>query len=172
MKRRVPTSAELPPPIREGLSRLAADAVPGPFGRKPFRELVTDHHEVFTELRRLPRSKWKRIVKLLEDWDIVDKDQLGEAVLRATYSEVSRAASANPAHRDEVQQAETQRNPAKRAGANRQLDATGTNDARPAEPQRIAADRNVTHRSAADGNETELALHRRAALLNRQNGRR
>lgn len=47
VKRPIPTLAELPPSVREGLSRLTGNATPDPFGRKSLRQLVADHLVVF-----------------------------------------------------------------------------------------------------------------------------
>ena len=81
----LPPTDQLPAAVREGLERLAADAV-GPFGRTPLSWLVADHLPLFEELRRL-KASWMQINGLLAANGIGRAGgPFPAAVLRATYA--------------------------------------------------------------------------------------
>jgi hypothetical protein len=123
----LPPTDQLPAAVREGLERLAADAV-GPFGRTPLSWLVADHLPLFEELRRL-KASWMQINGLLAANGIGRAGgPFPAAVLRATYARAAATAAArgtakrnrtkrSEMNRDEMQRDETKRDEAKRNGA-------------------------------------------------------
>lgn len=94
-----PSADRLPATIREGLERLAADAV-GPFGRTPLSRLVADHLPVFSKLLEM-RASWAQQAGLLADSGIVGADgPVSAAVLRATYARAAAAAARGTTNRN------------------------------------------------------------------------
>ncbi len=168
----------LPADLREPFERLVADAE-GEFGPTPLARLMSAHLPFFTALHRRGAS-WPQTADLLTARGIIGPSgPFTAGVVRATYARVCAAAAtaANTAQRNEAHPIETKRNPRQQNVADRQSQAPETGAAHPNTAERIAPDRNaaprnVVHRNYVDPDETQAALHRRAALLNRQNRRR
>jgi hypothetical protein len=135
MTRASPTADQLPATVREGLERLAADAV-GTFGPTPLAKLVAGHLHVFADLRELGAS-WAQTAGLLTAYGIKGTDgPFAADVLRATYARAAASAAANCAtkrnrtkrnktkgdetQRDDVQRDEVQRGEAKRGALKRE----------------------------------------------------
>ena len=139
----LPTTDQLPAAVREGLERLAADAV-GPFGRTPLSWLVADHLPLFEELRRL-KASWAQTAGLLAAHGIRGTDgPFAADVLRATYARAAASAAASGA---------TKRNGAKRNKTNG--DEAQRDDVPRDEVQRSEAKRGALKRDGAEPNETK-----------------
>jgi hypothetical protein len=167
MTRAVPTLEQLPDVIREGLARLAADAV-GTFRPTPLSRLITAHLPWFTTLRQLDAA-WAQIARMLGDAGIVGSEgPIAADVLRATYARaVATAAKRNATQHIETRRAKSQ--PGERA---RPLDGgdhheTDANAAEPTAGAGNGAQRNTADRNQRPSDEAGTSLHRRAALLNR-----
>jgi hypothetical protein len=178
MTRRAPTKTRLPADLREPFERLVADAA-GEFGPTPLARLMAAHLPLFEDLHRRGASGAQTVHLLTEHGITGPNGPFTANVVRATYSRVraAAAAAAKAAQRNEAQQVATRRNPTKQETVLRRPGGAPGDGARPTGTKRNAAERNIAHRHAADGHdakggEIESALHRRAALLNRQNGRR
>lgn len=128
----LPTTDQLPAAVREGLERLAADAV-GKFGPTPLSKLVAGHLHLFADLRELGAS-WAQSAGLLAAHGIMGTDgPFAADVLRATYARAAASAAAsdatkrnrtkrnntngNETQRDAVQRSEAKRSAIKRDGA-------------------------------------------------------
>lgn len=135
----LPAADQLPAAVRDGLARLAADAV-GPFGRTPLFHLVTDHLSVFRELLQL-KASWAQQAGLLANNGIEGTDgPFSAAVLRATYARAAAAAEVGA-------RSVAERNPTKR-------NETSRNETQCDEPQRYEATRSETKTDNAQWNET------------------
>ena len=121
MTRSVPDVAALPADLRQGLDRLAADAV-GAFGPPPLAELVETHFAIFADLRQRGAS-WAQIAALLAACGIVgDAGVFSEAVVRATHGRIARArrtAISGHGRRDAAKYSATERNTAERSATKR-----------------------------------------------------
>lgn len=179
----LPTADLLPATVREGLARLAANAV-GPFGRTPLSWLVTNHLPVFSELLRLNAS-WAQQAALLSDNGIEGTDgPFSAAVLRATYSRAAAAAARDIAIRnrtkrhesshDETQRDDPQRDESKRSET--KCDGGQLNETIPEKtgsdvPERGATNANpapVAQNSRPDrATATDDGLARRAMLIHK-----
>lgn len=134
----LPTADQLPAIVREGVERLAAEAV-GAFRQTPLAKLVVGHLHVFADLRELGAS-WAQIAGLLAAHGIKGTDgPFAADVLRATYARAAASAAASGA---------TKRNRTKRNKTNG--DETQRN-----EVQRGEAKRGAIKRNGAEPNETK-----------------
>jgi hypothetical protein len=172
MTRAVPTTERLPAAVREGLARLAADAV-GTFGPTPLSTLIIVHLSVFAELRQLGAA-WAQIAELLAGLGIVGTNgPIAADVLRATYARAYAAAAARAAaKRNGAQRVEAKRSAAKPNDAGRLPVRADHDEIHPNATERNAGSGFVTQRNAADRNEPAdgdagSSLRKRAALLNR-----
>jgi hypothetical protein len=157
----LPTTDQLPAAVREGLERLAAEAV-GTFGPTPLAKLVAGHLHVFADLRELGAS-WAQTAGLLAAHGIKGTDgPFAADVLRATYARAAASATASGA--------------TKRNGAKRNItkgDETQRDDVPCDEVQRGEAKRDAIKRDGAEPSETKQEkaggneAQRRETLLGR-----
>lgn len=174
----LPTAEQLPATVREGLARLAAEAV-GPFGRTPLSWLVANHLPVFSELLQLNAS-WAQQAALLADNGIEGTDgPFSAAVLRATYARAAATAAArgiakrNRTKRNETSRDETQRNEAMRSET--KCDGAQLNETIPEKTGSDVPERGATNADAApaarnsrpDRATAADGLARRAALIHK-----
>jgi hypothetical protein len=138
----LPTADQLPAIVREGLVRLAADAV-GAFGPTPLAKLVAGHLHVFADVRELGAS-WAQTAGLLAAHGIKGTDgPFAADVLRATYARAAAAAAANDAtKRNRTKRNETQHDKTKRGEARR--DETWRNETKRNESGRSGRRRDAT----------------------------
>ena len=147
MNRGVPDIAALPADLREGLDRLAADAV-GQFGPLPLAKLVEMDFTTVAQMQQSGAS-WAQVAALFAECGIVGKDgAFSEAVVRATYARAAKArhaASDGRSRRDTAKRNATVRNAARRT----QRSAAQRSAARGSALRRKALQQNTTERSAA-----------------------
>lgn len=180
----LPTADQLPATVREGLERLAADAV-GPFGRTPLSRLVANHLPMFAELLQLNAS-WAQQAALLANNGIEGTDgPFSAAVLRATYARAAAAAAPygvakrnrtkrNKTSRDETHVDDPQRNEAARSETkcdDAQLNGTIPETTGSDVPKRRATKRNAEPAAQNSRPDRAIAadegLARRAILIHK-----
>lgn len=175
MNRGVPDIAALPADLREGLDRLAADAV-GQFGPLPLAKLVETHFTTVAQMQQSGAS-WAQVAALFAECGIVGKDgAFSEAVVRATYARAAKArhaASDGRSRRDTAKRNATVRNAARRDAAKR--GATKRSARKRVAPKSTATEHDGAERGVAKGDDakrdgvkhdaTGEALARRFSLI-------